>query len=128
MTPSRPYLVRAIYDWIVDNSLTPYMLVDAEHEGVVVPTEYIDGGKIVLNIAPRAVNALGLGNEEVTFSARFSGVAMDVQVPITAVLALYARENGQGMLFGESEPDGDGGPDDGGDDGQPKRPQLRVVK
>lgn len=129
MTSSRPYLIRAIYDWVVDNGLTPYLLVNAEGSGVVVPTEHVQQGKIVLNVAPRAVTALDLGNEAIAFRARFSGVDTAVQFPVQAVLAIYAQENGQGMAFTE----GDGG--DGGDNGpsgadsdKPKRPALKVVK
>lgn len=133
MTSSRPYLVRALYDWIVDNGLTPYLLVDAEAPGLDAPVEYADNGKLVLNVAPRAVQAMDLGNELIRFSARFGGVAREVLLPVGAVLAIYARENGQGMLFSDegdggapppSSSDGDDGPDGGGDG----RPNLRVVK
>ncbi len=131
MTSSRPYLIRALYEWIVDNGLTPYILVDAEREGLNAPTEYADNGKLVLNIAPRAVRELNVGNDAITFSARFGGVARDVYVPVQAVMAIYARENGQGMLFSERE-DGGGSPPPGPQgQGQGKsggRPTLRVVK
>lgn len=128
MTSSRPYLIRAIYDWVVDNSLTPYLLVNAESSGVVVPTEHVQQGKIVLNVAPRAVTALELGNDVIAFRARFSGVEMAVQFPVQAVLAIYAQENGQGMAF--TDGDGGDGDDDGpsGDSDKPKRPALKVVK
>jgi stringent starvation protein B len=99
MTPNKPYLIRALYDWIVDNALTPYMLVDAEREDVTVPRQYVEQGKIVLNVSPRAVVALSLGNENIEFDARFGGKPMHVCVPTFAVLAIYARENGQGMMF-----------------------------
>jgi len=132
MTSSRPYLVRAIYQWIVDNGLTPHLLVDAGNDDVLVPTQYIEGGRIVMNIAPMAVQGLTLGNEEVTFSARFGGKPMSVQVPVRRVLAIYTRENGQGMMFtdeGDSGPS-PGGPSDGGDGPQDggKGSHLRVVK
>jgi len=129
MTSSRPYLIRALYEWIIDNGLTPYILVDVEKEGLNAPTEYADNGKLVLNIAPRAVRELNVGNDAITFSARFGGTARDVFVPIQAVMAIYARENGQGMLFSERE-DGGGTPP-AGPQGQGKgggRPTLRVVK
>ena len=103
MTSSRPYLIRALYQWIVDNGMTPYILVDAEQPDVVVPDQYIQDGKIVLNIAPMAVQALVLGDGEVTFNARFSGKSMSQSIPVRAVLAIYARENGQGMMFGDDE-------------------------
>lgn len=126
MTSSRPYLVRALYEWITDNGLTPYLLVDAEREGLHAPLEYADNGKLVLNIAPRAVRDLNVGNDVITFSARFGGVARDVSVPIPAVLAIYARENGQGMLFTERDEGGDTPP--AGPQGKTGRPTLRVVK
>ncbi|VAW54247.1 Stringent starvation protein B [hydrothermal vent metagenome] len=131
MTSSRPYLVRAIYQWIADNGMTPHLLVDATADGVQVPTEHIQNGKIILNIAPMAVNALVLGDAEITFNARFSGKPRNLYVPIEAVLAIYAKENGQGMMF--SEDDGaiaaaDDGDDPNPDPDKPKRPGLRVVK
>ncbi len=140
MSSNRPYLLRAIYDWISDNQLTPYILVDAGAAGVRVPPQVIQNGQVVLNLAMRAVANLDLGNDSISFQARFSGVSQSIQIPVQAVLALYAQENGQGMMFpaeGEggdtppSEPPPDGSPpgvDDGGD--KPKRgaPHLRVVK
>lgn len=127
MTSSRPYLIRALYEWIVDNGLTPYLLVDANADALEAPTEYADGGKLVLNVAPRAVRDLQLGNDIVSFSARFGGVSRQVSIPVPAVMAIYARENGQGMLFAERDDGGDeppSGPQGQGD----KRPSLRVVK
>lgn len=103
MTPTRPYLVRAIYEWLNDNNQTPYMLVDASRAGVVVPSAFIKDGRIVLNIAPGAVRDLFIRNDAVSFSARFGGVPMQVNVPMLAVLAIYSRENGQGMFFDEDE-------------------------
>jgi len=101
MTSSHPYLVRAMYQWISDNGLTPYLLVDATVEDCMVPVQHIRDGKIILNIAPMAVNGLVLGDETVTFSARFSGKSESIYIPVEAVLAIYARENGQGMMFAE---------------------------
>lgn len=103
MSPSRPYLVRAIYEWLVDNRATPYLLIDATASGVRVPLQYVKDGKIVLNIAPHAVKDLLVRNEDVTFSARFNGAAMSISAPMSAVLAIYARENGQGMFFDANE-------------------------
>ena len=131
---SRPYLIRAIYDWIVDSGLTPYMLVNAQAADVTVPTQYIQDGKIILNIGPQAVRGLELTNDWVMFSARFSGVSMEVSLPPQAVLAIYAKENGRGMVFShEDEASDHEGPDEppGGDEPPlpPKgRPSLRVVK
>lgn len=141
MTSSRPYLIRALYEWIVDNSFTPYMLVDASLESVQVPRAFVENGRIILNISPEATHSLVLGNDAITFNARFSGTAMDVNVPVVGVLAIYARENGQGMMFGEQDdqptPPPDAGPAPGangsGGDKPPapggvKRPNLKIVK
>lgn len=128
MTSSRPYLIRAIYEWVVDNGLTPYLLVNADHSGVVVPNEHVQEGRIVLNVAPRAVSALELGNDLVAFRARFSGADMAISFPVSAVLAIYAQENGQGMAFTDNgDGDGGGGPHEPTPD-KPSRPALKVVK
>ncbi len=128
MLPSQPYLLRAIYEWIVDNDMTPYVLVNARNDDVHVPLQHIDNGKIVLNIAPRAVSSLELGNDAVIFSARFSGSQTSVSFPVSAVMAIYAKENGQGMVFNES--DNDGGDDNTSGDSSKKqvRPSLKLVK
>ncbi|MGK0673664.1 MAG: ClpXP protease specificity-enhancing factor [Halothiobacillaceae bacterium] len=99
MTSSRPYLLRALYEWIVDNDHIPYIVLDARMPGVVVPPEHVKDGQITLNIAPHAVQGLSLGNAEVRFSARFGGRAFTVSAPVQAVLAIYDRETGQGMGF-----------------------------
>lgn len=130
MTSSRPYMLRAIYQWILDNQCTPYLLVNADSEGVVVPQDFVQDGQIVLNISEVAVAGLNIDNNFVSFSGRFGGVSQDIWVPVGAVLAIYAKENGQGMLF---DPDDDLPPpspdDDGPDSGDtPKRPSLKVVK
>ncbi|MGQ3892125.1 ClpXP protease specificity-enhancing factor [Legionella sp. CNM-4043-24] len=101
MTSNKPYLIRAIYDWIVDNSLTPYILVNAEYPGVEVPQEHVNNGKIVLNISPQACRGLHLDNDKIVFTARFSGLTVQIFVLPGAVLAIYAKENGRGMEFGE---------------------------
>ena len=132
MTSSRPYLVRAMYQWIVDNGMTPHLLVNAEYEHCQVPTGHINDGKIVLNIAPMAVQGLTLGDDEISFSARFGGKAESIQVPVPAILAVYSRENGQGMMFSDDD-QADSASGDGSDDGpetdpDKPRPNLRVVK
>ncbi|HET7064478.1 MAG TPA: ClpXP protease specificity-enhancing factor [Rudaea sp.] len=99
MTSNRPYLLRAMYEWIADNGLTPYILVDAAAPGVNVPKSAIKDGRVVLNIAARAVAQLELEKEHVRFTARFSGVSQVVEVPMAGILAIYAQENGQGMMF-----------------------------
>jgi len=103
MTSSRPYLLRAIYEWLNDNKLTSYLLVDAEKPDVMVPVEHVQDGKIILNISPEAVDGILLDNESVSFSARFSGKSQDIYIPMQAVLALYSKENGKGMMFPEEE-------------------------
>lgn len=106
MTSHRPYLLRALYEWIADNGMTPHLLVDATRAAVQVPMHAVKDGKIVLNVAERAVLRLDMGNDVISFSARFGGVSHSVSVPVSAVLAIYARETGQGMaLPEESEPD-----------------------
>ena len=103
MTPLKLYLVRAVYDWAVENGLTPHLIVDASQAGVRVPTASVQEGKIVLNIAPRSVQAFALDDQSVRFSARFGGKPFDIECPIAAVRAIYARENGQGVAFPETE-------------------------
>ncbi len=99
MTPNKPYLIRAIFEWILENNCTPHILVATEFKHVIVPTQFIQGGKIVLNISPTAVAYLVIANDLLTFNARFGGVPMDIQVPIGAILAIYAMENGEGSGF-----------------------------
>ena len=103
ITPTRPYLARAIYEWICDNQLTPYLLVDATQPHTDVPVQFVKDGQIVLNIVPHAVHKLNMSNDAVTFSARFGGVSRDIYVPFNAVLGLYAKENGQGLFFDPEE-------------------------
>jgi stringent starvation protein B len=124
MKSSRPYLVRALYEWILDNACTPYLLVDATVAGVEVPQQYVKNGQIVLNVAPGAVAGINMSNDDIRFRGRFSGVAIDVFVPIGAVLGIYARENGQGMVF---EPE-QAPPPSSDDEPRSGKPSLRVVK
>ena len=135
MTSHRPYLLRALYEWIADNGMTPHLLVDATLPGVQVPPQAVHEGKVVLNIADRAVTRLSIDNEWVGFTARFGGVSHPVMVPIAAILAIYARETGQGMALPEDNgmPEPDGEPptsDTPGDDAAPPRrgAHLRVIK
>lgn len=99
MTPRRPFMLRAFYEWLLDNDLTPHLVVDATMNGVNVPLEFVQDGQIILNVAPRAVGNLQLGDDAVTFSARFGGRPHSVMVPLYAVQAIYARENGAGTMF-----------------------------
>ncbi|WP_373691405.1 ClpXP protease specificity-enhancing factor [Endozoicomonas sp. YOMI1] len=103
MTSSRSYIARALYEWILDNDCTPYILVDAYRRGVEVPQEFVKDGQIVLNISPTAVRALNIGNDYIMFDGRFGGRALTITVPVPALMAIYAQENGQGMVF-EAEP------------------------
>ena len=103
MTPIKLYLLRAVYDWAVENGLTPHLIVDAVQPGVRVPSGSVQEGKIVLNVSPRAVQRFALSDQTVTFSARFGGRQFDIECPIPAVRAVYARENGQGVAFPEAE-------------------------
>lgn len=128
MTSLKPYLIRSIYEWITDNSLTPYLLVNAELPDALVPLEFVEDGRIVLNIRAEAVQGLSLANEAIEFNARFGGVARHIFVPIRAILAIYAKENGKGMVFDPEEESGDGTPPETPDTKPPSRPQLKVVK
>ncbi len=137
MTSSRPYLIRAMYQWIIDNGMTPHLLADASIEGCKVPNGYIEDGKIVLNVAPMAIGGLILGDDDISFSARFNGVSESISVPINAIEAIYARENGQGMMFSEENESSSGAEKktfssdehvDPEPDPDKPRPTLRVVK
>jgi len=107
MTSLKPYLIRSIYEWIIDNDLTPHLLVDAENDQAQLPQQFIEDGKIVLNIRPQAVQGLTLGNEEIQFNARFSGKPMHIVAPIAAIMAIYAKENGKGMIFDQEDEESD---------------------
>lgn len=127
MTSNKPYLIRAFYDWIVDNQLTPYILVDAAVAGVQVPEEHVRQGRIILNISPAATRGLLLENDRIVFSARFSGQVEQIFVPPHAVLEIYAKENGRGIAFSAEEfpPPAGGG---GEANTPPKKPSLKLVK
>jgi len=132
MTSSRPYLVRALYEWILDNQCTPYILVNSMYPDVLVPQNFVnDGGQVVLNISPTAVINFSMDTDSISFGARFGGIPTDIYVPYAAIMGIYAKENQQGMIF-EVEPDQ---PDpDGTETGSegssatPARPSLKVVK
>ncbi|MGH8550767.1 MAG: ClpXP protease specificity-enhancing factor [Methylococcales bacterium] len=131
MTPLRPYLIRSLYEWILDNTLTPYLLVNAEHENTVVPEQFVQEGRIVLNVRPEAIQNLILGNSEIAFNARFGGLPMKVEIPVSAVLAIYAQENGKGMIFDDDDgglPPSGSSPDSKPEKARPSKPRLKVVK
>jgi len=131
MTSHRPYLVRALHEWILENDCTPYILVNAFEKGVEVPQNYVKDGQIVLNISPIAVQGLSISNTLVEFNGRFGGMPTHVQVPIRAVLGIYAKENGQGMIFQADDPIPEPPAPESGDKPRkpaPSRPSLRVIK
>ena len=134
MISNKPYLIRALNEWIIDNQMTPFLLVDANIEGVEVPQQHIKDGKIILNIAPDAVQEIAIEDKWIFFSARFSGQAVMINVPINAVLAIYAKENGRGMMFAGDEPFAEDNTEPEGresgskEQGSRKKPVLTVVK
>ncbi len=130
--PQRPYLLRAMHAWITDNGQTPHVVVDAALPGVDVPSHYVRDGKVVLNVSHTAVSNLDIGNETLMFLARFAGKSYSIRVPLRAVLGIYARETGRGMIFSDEEasaapeeppPAGDGAPRPGA-----RKARLKVVK
>ncbi|MCK5809959.1 MAG: ClpXP protease specificity-enhancing factor [Cocleimonas sp.] len=141
MTSNRPYLVKAIYEWIMDNNVTPHVVINAMDETVSVPQQYVDDGQIILNVNPSAVQDLVIDDECIMFNARFGGKPYNIYAPMHTVMAIYAAENGQGMMFNEEQNSGppptsnndsdksDGGDSSGGNNRPPrKKPTLRVVK
>jgi len=127
--PKRPFLLRAMHQWITECGHTPHVIVDAARDGTEVPRAYVKDSKIVLNLSEGATQRLRLGNEEVEFDARFAGVIHHVRFPVSAVLGIYARETGEGMVFSEQDlgPEPPRHPPQT-EEGGPRRPQLKVVK
>ncbi len=143
MTSHRPYMIRALHEWILDNNFTPYILVNAFVKGVEVPQDYVKDDQIVLNISPQAIKTLNISNTAIEFEGRFGGIPTKVYAPINAIVSIYARENGQGMMFESDDPmpeppapiSGVSGSSGGNDaskskdgKGKGKKPSLRVVK
>lgn len=131
--PKRPYLLRALFDWMTDNGLTPHLVVAADGPGVEVPRQFVEDGRIILNISPSATVGLAIGNDEITFNARFGGTPHRVRIPLASVLGIYARESGEGLVFPPDEyPGGESGPDTGDTPPRqpdpPGRPRLKVIK
>ena len=126
MTSSKPYLVRALYEWILDNGTTPYILVDTGNDELQIPQGIANDGKVVLNLAPQAIQNLEMTNAHISFSARFNGVAEDIFCPMASLMAIYARENGEGMMFPPE--DGEAGDDEDSTITRPSGPTLTVVK
>lgn len=131
MSSQKPYLLRAIYQWLLDNNCTPYLLVNTSHQDVVVPEQYVQDNRIVLNLAPDAIDGLSMENDWVSFSARFSGKAMDLFIPVIAIQAIYGKENNEGIFFPEEdhpeppEPEREAKPEIKKSNG---KPTLKLVK
>ncbi len=129
MTSSKPYLLRALYQWILENESTPYILVDTSSEQVLIPSGIASDGKVVLNLAPAAIQNLEMTNEHISLSARFNGVDESIFCPISSLLAIYARENGEGMMFPAEETDSAQADDaESSDRAKPRIPTLKVIK
>lgn len=127
MTSKKPYLLRALNEWILDNSMTPYVVVDAEADKVQVPTQYIQDGRIVLNISPTAIRDLFISNESLSFNARFGGTPYEIYAPMHAVVAIYAKETGDGMVF-PLEEENEAKTEQTEDPPPEKKSHLKVVK
>jgi stringent starvation protein B len=126
MTALKPYLLRSIYEWVIDNSLTPHLLVDATHPEVIVPVNHINEGQIILNIRPTAIQGLEMENASIEFNARFNGQSTQIFVPMDSVLAIYAQENGRGMVFDSiNDENSNITPEQ---NPPPKKPHLHIVK
>ena len=131
VTPQRPYLLRAMHEWMTDNGQTPHIVVDAGFDGVEVPEQHVQDGKIILNISYAATNNLEIGNDEVRLEARFSGSPHQVCVPVRAVLGIYARESGRGMIFSEEEfaaAAEQAQVEEDKDSAEPRKPHLKIIK
>lgn len=134
LSSRRPYLLRAMHEWMSDNHQTPHIVVDATAEGVVVPSQFVKDGRIVLNVSYSAASGIQIENDSITFQARFGGTPMAVSIPVGAVLGIYGRESGEGMLFGDEDdgteptppPDPEPTPDGPGE--TPRRSHLKIVK
>lgn len=127
LSSTKPYFIRALYEWMLDNRLTPHLIVNAEARGVAVPTQYVEDGKIVLNIAPSAARDLHIANEMLSFKARFRGAAFEISVPMQAVEAIYAKETNSGMAFPSDDTALDDSTEPPGQE-RSKKPQLKVIK
>lgn len=132
MQPQKPYLVRAFYNWVIDSQCTPHVLVDATYEGVIVPNQYVEDGEIVLNVSADAVTDLVITNKDMSFEARFSNIPTQIYLPMRAIMAVYANENGRGMVFSleeeEDESDNDSPSPNSNSPVKKGRPNLRIVK
>jgi len=131
MTPSKPYLIRGLYQWLLDNQATPYILADTSSDEIMIPRGIATDGKVVLNLSPSAIQNLEMTNDYISFSARFNGVSQVVYCPMDSILAIYARENGEGMMFNQESENANEKDDSANGASQPRkpnRPGLKVVK
>ncbi len=132
LTSNKPYLIRALYEWLLDNNATPYLLVDTRHREVMIPPNIDQDGRVVLNLSPTAIQGLEMNNDYIAFSARFGGRAFDIYLPMASILAIYSAGDNEGMMFAEEDPEAGTEPADSDstfpEDGGGKRPGLRVVK
>ena len=126
--PKRPYLLRAMHEWVTDSQHTPHVIIDADRPGVVVPRPFVKDGKIVLNLSLTATQNLSLGNEWIEFGARFAGVVHFIRVPIAAVLGIYARETGEGMVFSDQDLGPEPPPQPSAEEDGTRRSHLKLVK
>lgn len=132
MTSLKPYLIRAVHEWILDNNFTPFLLVNANHPEAILPQQFAQNGQIILNIRPAAIDALSLGDDAIEFNTRFSGKSTYIKAPVTAIMAIYAKENGKGMVFESEESQNDEPPKpdlpNPPEPPKPVKPTLRVLK
>lgn len=131
MTSSKPYLIRGLYQWLLDNQVTPYILADASSEDIMIPSGVATDGKVVLNLSPSAIDSLEMTNDYLSFSARFNGVAQEIYCPIASILAIYAQENGEGMMFPadtEGEPNSLNKGESSDKSQKPVKAGLKIVK
>ncbi len=129
MTSNRPYLLRALHEWILDNAMTPYLIVNTTVAEIDVPGEFIEDDRIILNIHPDAVHDFNMSNDDISFSARFKGVSRDLYIPMSAVLAIYAKENGKGMIFPEEDQDkSETNEQAEKKSNNPRAPHLKIIK
>ena len=124
MTPNRPYLIRALNEWILENGLTPHIVVDASSEGMDLPRDFVENNQITLNIHPQAVQDLVIDNQFIDFNARFGGVSRKIHIPVTAILAIYARENNRGMFFPDETEDNESTREQT----KARKPDLKIVR
>jgi len=128
MTSNKPYLIRALYEWLVDNDATPYIMVDTTHSGIDIPDGIDKDGQVVLNIAAGAIQGLEMSNEFIAFSARFNGTSRNLYIPVKAVMAIYSMEDGEGMMFADDTSAETAADSDNKDSTNKERAQAKAKK